>query len=591
MLNMATNVIFRNIANITPWRNRYMRGRGIFSIQDANLHHGDIRPFACPESICEGVPAYRSLFPLSNCPCLGFTSHTTVVKGFCSDQYFLLFGGRLHQATSSELCRGESWFAGAPFCPEAPKAKAGCSGCDAQAVSYVITYVTRHAGIEVESAPSPPSSPVAATGAIPNATVSWAAAPPGYAIATTRLYRTETNYAEPEAASANDTEFVFVAEFSGGKARTYRDNAPSSGTGGPLLTYSPMAFPAPWGLVDVARTEHGLAVATSHEVYISENGKPQFTWENVISIDDNILAIVAVHDQIFVFTDNRPVVISYTIRENELIAERIVVERRLPLASRASLSVWGDTIVFASTYGLYTWRVTRTSAGVSRSIDFALKPLLSLEQWLNINPRTVRGTCYEFGYIFTSDELACSLMLEFGEDGTDTIQETHIMPITYIRPTAFALDQDGHIVYAQDNRVYRWDYRRLVCSSFDPFDHVRSVVCEQCRICPWSVKFYLDSEGKNHFTHMRIEWDERSAPPLTLSFHIHEFGREIEHSDNMEVVSSRGFGLPFTNVSYQSCYAHLRGSGIVHEIKVATSAQELSYSSSSAVRGEGEEVE
>ena len=47
-------------------------------------------------------------------------------------------------------------------------------------------------------------------------------------------------------------------------------------------------------------------------------------------------------------------------------------------------------------------------------------------------------------------------------------------------------------------------------------------------------------KAENHFTHMRIEWDERSAPPLTLSFHIHEFGREIEHSDNMEVVASSG---------------------------------------------------
>ena len=57
----------------------------------------------------------------------------------------------------------------------------------------------------------------------------------------------------------------------------------------------------------------------------------------------------------------------------------------------------------------------------------------------------------------------------------------------------------------------------------------------------------------------------------------------------MEVISSRAFGLPFRNVSYQSCYAHITGSGIMHEVKFGTSAQEVSYNQTQNVAAEGEE--
>lgn len=584
---MATNAIFRNFTASEPFRNKYMRSRGLFEIADANLHHLDIRPFACPELLCENVGEYRSLFPLEECPCLGYEDGRQVVQGFCHNQFFYLKNGYLMQATRESLCnKVDDCRAGVPFGSQ-PSASSSCGGCDGTAVSYVITYVTNHGGIEVEGPPSPASPPVVGSGNTPGVTVSWGAAPQGFCIAKTRLYRTESDSLLNGAVNSQGSEFVLVAEFGGGGAQRFTDNVSSANTGYPLTTYEPMAFPAPGNLISLTRTEDFLVVAQRNRVYIGLNGKPQFTWEGVVEIEDNIRHIIHQGGYIYIFTDKRPTSIVANWGDSGVLSvQRNTTERNLPLTSVRSVSRGIGRVFFASTYALYSWTTNRYKEG--QFVDEIME-LISPEQWKNIDPYSVVGTAYEFGYIFSSDRMDYSLMLQFKGDGTDTIQQTTLMPITYIKnPTAFTTDNDGIIMYSENGNTYTWDWRRDVCSEFQVYDHVRPTVCEQCQCCPWSVKFYYDNNGKNHFSHMKIEWDERSAPNLWISFHIHEFGREIEHTDVMEVISSRAFGLPFRNVSYQSCYAHITGCGIMHEVKIGTSAQEVSYNQAQNVAAEGE---
>lgn len=591
---MATNAIFRNFRASEPFRNKYMRSRGIFEIKDANLHHLDIRPFACPELLCENVGDLQSLFPLADCPCLGYEDGRRVVQGFCRNQFFYLKNGYLMQTEQSienpHLCaKIDDCRAGVPFNPNAPSASQGCSGCDGVAVSYVITYVSVHAGIEVEGPPSPASPPVAGSGTIPRTTVSWTAAPKGFCIEKTRLYRVESDSLLHGKVTEQGAEFVLVAEFDGSGARTFTDNVPSARTGYPLLTYEPMAFPAPGNLIAITRTEDFLVVAQKNRVFIGLPGKPQFTWEGVVEIEDDIRTIVHQGGYIYIFTNKRPVSITAVWGDSGVLkVVRNTTERNLPLTSLRSVSLGIGRVFFASTYALYSWTTNRHKEGTF--VDEIME-LISPEQWKNIDPYSVVGTAYEFGYIFSSDNMDYSLMLQFKGDGVDTIQQTTLMPITYIKnPTAFTTDDDGIIMYCEDGNIYTWDWRRDVCSEFEIYDHVRPTVCEQCTCCPWSVKFYYDNNGKNHFSHMKVEWDERSAPNLWISFHIHEFGREIEHTDKMEIISSRAFGIPFRNVSYQSCYAHITGCGIMHEVHLGTSAQEVSYNQAANVAAEnGEE--
>lgn len=660
---MGTTAIFRNFTMSHPWRNKYTRARRLYDIWDANLHHGDVRPFACPELVCEDVGELTSLYANRSCPCLGFTDGRKVVHGFDTDQYFFLEGGRLVETDLQGLCRKQYISrSGSPFYPERPEVtevpvcwdgppddelkearafkfndvemvsiaydekgnlitegegdkehlpegkdaamvqqnREGRAArmealkekyadktkeCDFVSVSYVITYVTQGAGGIVEGAPSPPSLPIASRGDVPGVTVHWDAAPDEYAdhnIIATRLYRT-TIEAAGQNHSPDGVEWVLVREFEGSGARTFLDNVPTTETGQPLLTYDPMHFPAPPGLKHILRTDTSIIVADDHKVYISLPRRPMFTWDGMVTVDDAILEMVFMRDSIVILTDDKPVIIQFKDDDVNSIV-RSTIERHLPLVSKRSVSLMDDRLIFASEYSLYVWNFSARGSDI-RSI---LQPYMTPDQWKAIKPFTVVGTWYEFGYIFSAEGMDFSIMLDLKlGGGSDTQKDYSMMPISYIKnPSVFGLDSDGHIVYVENGNFYRWDYRRDVCEDYRPYENLHPSVCDTCDCCPWEIKLYYNNSGKNNFSHMRVTWDERSAPNLWASFHIEEFGEEMEHSDEMKVISSRAFGIPYRNVGYRSVYAKVRGCGIMHEVKFATSAQEIAYNSNASVQGD-----
>ena len=579
---MTTTAIFRDFQQADFWRNKYRRGSEI-EIRDANLRHGDIRPFACPELVCDDVQELHTLYSLPDCECHGFTEITDAVRGFCAEQHFYLDNGILRQATESELCSGANpCRAGAPYSQSAPSVSASCNdACDGVGVSYVITYVTQHAGIQVESAPSPASPIVPSNGDKPGVFVSWGSAPSGYCVVETRLYRVESTFEDgQDSIQAQGAEFVLVRSFSGGGGGSFNDNISSSDTGYPLTTYEPMAFPAPNDLVGLARTADGIAVASKNRLYISVPGQPQFTFNSVVEIEDEIIAIRAINNTIFIWTDNKPVRVGYRISSGAPSIDRQVVERRLPLKSIKSLSTYNGRIYFASEYGLYHWDLS----GYGSDIRAVSSPsLITPEQWKNLNPESIVGVAYEFGYMFSSDAVDHSFMIEFGQDGTDTAVQTHIMPITYINPDVMGLDYDGHIIYRSGTDVYRWDYRMSDCGQFDIADHVIPPACKTVKCCPWYAKLYIDNEGKNRFSKMRVEFDERYGP-INLTFSLERFGAKAEIAAELEVIRVRGFSLPKFCSSQTFC-AELTGCSIMHEVRFATSNQELVNSSNNQVAG------
>jgi len=578
---MATTAIYRENWRVNHLSNKFLRG-GSIEIWDANLRHNDVRPFACPEVVCQSEPAYSTLYPLPDCKCLGFEADTPIVKGFCSEQHFYVANSQLRQATESELCaNNSSCLAGAPTTKQAPSVSSGCSGgCDGVGVSYVVTYVTQHAGIQVESAPSPASEIVASNGNVPNASVSWGAAPGGYCVMATRLYRVETTYEDGTTSIAPmGAEFVLVAEFAGGDGGSFNDNVPASETGYPLTTYSPSAFPAPTNLIGLARTTDGIVVADTNRVYISVAGQPQFTFDGVVEIEDTIRAIAAINNTIFVLTDNHPVKLSYQHSQNVMTVDKQVIKRRLPLTSVRSLSCYGNVVYFASEYSFYAWDTSGYGADI-RSVGS--NGLFSPEQWKNMDPQTITGTAYEYGYIFSSDKMDYSLMMEFGQDGTDNrYTDTHIMPISYINANAFATDHNGHLVYQQDGDIYCWDYRRSDCGDFEIADHVNPPKCDRCNCCPWTVWIYVDNEGKNRFSKMRVEFDERTDS-IDLEYYRWRFGKKDLIVDGIEIICSRGFSIP-KYCSSQTFAVKMTSCAIMHEVRMATSNQELTNNSNSQI--------
>ena len=581
---MTTTAIFRNFKQANFSRNRFDRG-SVFEIWDANLHHGSVQPFACPEIECEDVGPLKTLYPLPGCKCLGFEECIDIVRGFCKDQHFYINpDGCLVQATEEELCNKETpCLAGAPFNKEAPIASSNCEDdtCDAVGVAYVITYVTQHAGVQVESAPSPASNVVASNGNIPGATVSWTAGPTDYCIVETRLYRVEASFEDATDSIPGDTaEYVLVATFPGASSETFTDTVPTDQTGYPLTTYEPMAFPAPKGLCGVARTQDGIVVADKCKVYISEAGSPQFTWDGVVEIEDEIRAIRAINNTIFVFTSGRPVKIGFRHTDGGIQIDRQVVDRDLPLCSVKSLSTYGNTVYFASTHSLYSWDTGAYGADIRPVLTSMLTP----EQWKSLDCSSVVGTAYEFGYLFSSKNIDYSLMVEWGRESGGVVDNAHIMPISYINADAFSTTAEGHIVYQQDGNIYCWDWRRCPCESamFDISDNMIPPVAERCDCCPWRIILYHDTGGgKNRMSKMRVDFDERSGS-IKVKFSIVRFGKETVIEENMEVVCSRGFSIP-KFCSGRAFQIELEGCGIMHQVKLATSYAELSGNSNNQV--------
>lgn len=627
---MSRTVIFNNFKPLTISRNKYERGR--FEIWDANLHHGDVRPFACPEQIKPGSSSNEIIYSAKENPCgviQGSSRYVKLVKGFDHDIYYgLTTNGDVRVVTKNNMCADTlGRRAGVPIpiherafiSPQYNGPNDPCVDdmkCGVARVSIAITYVTQEGNKEIESAPAigdvysnidlnNMSSLVLYSGA-------WSPSdgynPGDFNITKVRYYISVISSSD-KTSSSPDSAFLGeygllhelkTADYPNGWSSQNMSNfeipmhrtdyyVPSNlydiTSGPPLTTYEPEAFAIPDGadLVGLARTTDGIVVADKHRVLISVAGQPQFTYDGIVDIEDEVVDITAIGNTIFVFTDNYPVRIEYGLREGAMVVEKTIIYRKLPLIYKDSLSTYGSSVYFASTNNIYIWSV----AGYGDDINASIQPLMTPEQYRNLG--AITGTGYELGYICSGSRINYSLMIEIGGDGTDTINGTSIMPISFINGRKFTLSNDGIIYYQSqdDYALYKWEWRRMgrVTSDYgyniqDNTVPTRAEMCEG--YCPWKVILYFDNEGKNRFSKMRVEWDERSAPEIKVQFNSDGFGQEFPIGNEMSVVRSRAFSIPKFR-SYQSFNVELNSYAIMHEVRLATSNQELTQDSNQLV--------
>ena len=557
MSNLAVLTNFRHV-NLT--RNRYLRP-GEWAITDANLEYGDLRPFAPPQKVCDVPETDNTLYPLPGCCCLTLPGCADPVHGFCGEQHFFLNDGRLHQATEEELCASESCLAGVPV-PEAPVVTSTCdpTSCDGVGYSYVVTYVSIHAGIEVESSPSYPSPTVPSNGHIPDSMITLPEPPDGYCIYKKRVYRTESEFEDGTTnMPIEGAEYVLVAEVDD-TTMAMVDDLPTSETTYPLTTSHPSRFQAPPNLVSLTRTEDGLAVADSHHVYISLPGQPMFGFDGVVQVEDEIEVIRAIGNTIFVLTNNRPVRIEFKHTDSIMSIDRTTMHRNLPLRSRASVSVYNTELYWASEHSLMVWSI----AGYGADIKDAARGVFTREQYHRLHPESIVGSAYEYGYMLYSKKTDYSYMIE--SIGTD---QPTVMPITYIKPEVMTTTYGGILLYRNGSCLFEWDYRRDICNDEDIFSPERSQDC-----MPWTAKLQYDSTGKNRFNVARVEWDNRTASHVDFTLHEIHHGNDSDITGQYKVISSRAFGI-CGYTSADNHYMTLKSCGIVHEVRLATAYADI----------------
>ena len=72
------------------------------------------------------------------------------------------------------------------------------------------------------------------------------------------------------------------------------------------------------------------------------------------------------------------------------------------------------------------------------------------------------------------------------------------------------------------------------------------------------------------------------VPPSEWKFYLKAFGNETELTGGLKIISSRGFSLPKYQSSQTFC-VEVSGCGIMHEVRLATSSQELVSNSNNLI--------
>lgn len=570
-------ITYSNFTAANQRRHKYQR-RSAYAIWDANVRDGSLRPFACPTEICASA-SNGSIYALREChECVTYPTDEAPVAGFCGEQHFVVDAGRLHVASSASICAGGyDCLAGAPIVQNA-RVETECStdDCAIVGVSYVVTSYVEHSGIVTESGPSNATHVVAAKAGGYAARVEWDAPEAGFCLSGFRIYRTETTFADAQVREES-SDYMLVGQTHPG-ATFFVDRAAPDMSVEPLTTYDPMVYPAPHGIKYVTRTEDGIVVADDNRIYISVPGQAMFYTEGIVNIDDKILAIEAIGKRILVLTDQYPVVVTYSITQGMLSVDRDTMQQPAPLTSKKSVSRYGTAVFFASTYTLMVW----DTAGYGADLRSAMNAVALPDHWKLLEPETIVGTAYVYGYMLTSKRLKHSLMFEFAEGRIDTRANTHVMPISYINADIMGVDRDGHIVYTQEGSTWRWDYRHDEWCTDDFQDIGNRITCAEC--CPYHATFYYDNEGKNRFTVARIEFDELTAESVYAEISQSHFGNETPLA-TYDVLSSRGFGIP-RSISAQAFFISVSGCATINEIKLATAYAELANRSTLAQRSE-----
>lgn len=583
---MSAIAIYNNFKGVDFLKNRFTRTNAM-DLWDANIHTNAVLPYKCPEKLCYDVPDHASLYPLRECECLGMDNINPPVKGFGYDQHFFIRNGRLYQSVTTTICdRDADCLAGAPI-PKTPSIDEECddSVCSIAASSYVITTVTQHAGIDVESSPSPRSSVIRhSEGFTP--TLRWKAPVGGYCITRFKIYRSENHFEDAEGEMpVHGSEWLLIEDMDVSSYHydeieqefVYTDTKGSHNSEYPLLTHDPMLFPAPSDLSFLQRTEDGLVVANEHQLFISIAGQPLFTYEGIVSIEDKIRGIFANGNTIMVLTDKFPVLVQYSHTENILSVERTTVYRHLPLIDYRAASLYNGVLFFPSEYSFYRWDLSGYGANIISNIHELLTP----EQWKTIKKAGVCGTAVENGYFMSSKALNHSLFFYFEDNGVGTRPVKYIMPISFIHAYLVSKDYDGHIIFKELDEIrngvkiwsiYRWDFRDDSFCFNNIHDHEQRPMCEKCQ--PWRISLRYNSTGKDKFRVMRVEFDERTGEYIDLSFFEEYNGKFEPVVQNIKVISSKGFNIPkYTSTQYH--VALLEGYAAMFEVRFATSYAEL----------------
>ena len=557
------------------------------SIVDANLIHGDLRPLPCPEEKCDTGGVVETIVDIEENECCTFTECMSYTED-CGLYYWNDETGVAMISTPEEFCSGD----GCEYvvqCPDAAPSvvaselapdSSDTAACNAHFFSYRYSYIVEIGGREFEGHWSAPSECVLSTNP-PNVTISGTPAINDGCHTKIRLYR---------AASGQHSGVGVNAEVLGGWYVV--GDYPMGAIITDNLRYTELQRPDPimpdeYGspppnLRSIGKTDNGVIFGIEGQCLHYTIPCRPMSWSprRKICIPEHAgtpLLACARGQDVYVLTDKFPVFLDANLSDSGIGFRMNIIQKRIPLVSKASVTKGYQGIYYASTDGYYTIERDRPSN--------LTQEWFGRDDWCKLKPETISGVVAEDSLVWASEVDA--FMLSHGDVvsqisnsagnprrsaqlGGQTLVGLNLNG-TMIGSTAHMLDCDNNIRFAKDGIVYCWDW----CKNIIPAHHKdKPDESQEDPCCEWTYCDFIDVDQCMNFSRLEVKFDIRTLTDgITIKLYKVDCGEQELITEEV-ITDCEPIAIPGCVIS-ERFLLEASGCETVKHLSFASSLQEL----------------
>lgn len=420
---------------------------------NVDLTHGTLKPFFEPLPI-KDVAQDSTFMYAWGCDLLTWNKCVSVAE-WLPDCPRLFITGNADYPQTITLDNGKLVYRrlGVPAPASSPTAISNNVDSEtSRSVAYIITFVN---SFGEEGGPSHPSNNVVIEDG-QRVTLEFRYAPPiEYDIEKLRIYRRETGFRTGlEKEQEFDTHWFFVAELDVNE-RTFVDTTPIIDLGWAFESLDTREPPAKLSNITSIPETAILTGSVANKLLFSRNLQPH-NWElsQELTLDDNIVALGALGNSIYVATDGYPYRVQADVGcDNRACREVSKYKQPFPMINchvghGAVVTPFG--FIYASTDGLVM--LTDSNAVVITS------EFLSQDDWRKLEPHTTRLAYYKGALFVVTDKISFILWLD-----NNTYADTKYKRMVTISdiPIDMVTTRQGELLLLQQNaKIEQWNAGR-----------------------------------------------------------------------------------------------------------------------------------
>lgn len=498
--------------------------------QDVNLERSTLKSWKTPAKISSAIG--DSLYVEDCCVIVGDCDTRFAKTGVGCESILVVTGLHGEPGYTTNICNPEWEPLGFPCDMQAPAISVN-GGDDLNFSLELRTYVytvTNRMGWE--SAPSLPSM-TARVNVMDPVTVGGFTVPRN--AVTIRIYRAQSplDFGSNKEEIDDDAVFLFVGEIPASSA-SFVDDVRVAGEALVTMYYDP----PPDDLREITSWREGRLAGLSGDTFLMTERSLPHAWNRKFAVGfyDKPIALRASERMAYVLTDGRPVVLGIRgdCSDDQAPIEVSEVTDSLPIISRRSAAIHGDSVIYASTYGLVMMR------GAEATI--VTKDYYTAEQWSQLLPHTMVGEVCDGVYYGATDNATIRFELP---SNIYAVQPERALTTLSVRPSAMYTAENSRLYMVLRDGVYEWN----AGDEQLPFH--------------WRGKIH-DMPGRVRMSAFRI----RATQTMEVAHHTNT--SEIQRI----MVGGNSERLPtgFTGEEWQ---LEIKGKGEVYEYTIATSLREI----------------